>query len=130
MKRTSLSVALLLSALASGCNTADDFADAAFAILYSIEATGGATTVTQVQYLDGSGSLVTEMNPALPWTMSVSFSAGESALLGVTGSTGAGSSITATIQDDPAVVTTPTTYATETCAENVDPCEISLSNTF
>lgn len=120
----------LLTFCASGCDTADHLTVLAFGIQYSVETTGANATVTEVQYTDTSGNLVVEMNPTLPWTMSASRQMGESAALIVSGTTGAGSTITATIQDDPALVASPATYEMDSCAENTDPCDISLSHTF
>lgn len=129
--RPSLPLGLaLLSFCASGCDTADHLTALAFAIEYSVEVTGANATVTEVQYTDTSGNLVVEMNPTLPWTMPASRVQGDSAMLIVTGLTGAGSTITARIQDDPGLVMTPTTYQMDACAENTDPCNISLSHTF
>jgi hypothetical protein len=128
--RPSLPIGLALLSLMSGCDTADHLTVEAFAIQYVVEATGASATVTEVSYTDTSGNLVVEMSPTLPWTMVASREAGDTATLLVTGTTGAGSTITATIQDDPALVASPMTYASEMCAENTDPCDISLVHAF
>lgn len=100
------------------------------AILYVIESTGATVDVTQVQYTDTAGDTVTELNPTLPWSAQATIGDAQSARLIVEGSTGAASEITARIQDDPAEVSTPSTYGETTCAENTANCSIDISVAF
>ncbi|MCB9916437.1 MAG: hypothetical protein H6828_15020 [Planctomycetes bacterium] len=121
--------ALSLALLAASCSNEGTVASA-FAVQYVVESTGGAASVTQIDYTATGGGTVMVSSPTLPWTITASFVSGDAVQLNVTGSTGATSTVTARIQDDPGLVTTPTTYASGSCPENTNPCTINLTHTF
>lgn len=131
MKNCLALVVLACPFLFTSCNNdGDQTLAAVFALAYFVESTGGAAAVTQIEYTDSMGQNVTVMNPTLPWTMTASRITGESARVAVTGTTGATSTITARIQDDPALVLAPATYSSSACAENTNPCTLDMTHTF
>jgi hypothetical protein len=114
---------------AQGCYGNDDSSSSVgIAIEYVVESTGGAATVTQIEWTDTQGQTVTEMNPALPWSERESFASGDTARLQVTGSTGAASTITGRIQEDPFVVKDAMTLEESTCQEDTANCAIDLEH--
>ena len=124
---------LLLLALGfvAGCNNGTDAPPRRqFVVAYFVETTGGAATVTQIDWVDSNGNTVTVTNPTLPFTSVASFNTGGTPHLVVAGSTGAASTITGRIQDDPAFISSPVTYAETTCPENTATCAIDLQHTF
>lgn len=132
MKATLILLLALVPFFSVSCtnSTDDDIPTVVYALAYIVESTGVNATVTQVDYTATDGTNTTLVNPTLPLTVTVSRTNGETAQLVVAGTTGATSEITARIQDDPNVVTTPVTYASATCLENSTPCGIDIQNTF
>lgn len=125
-----LALALPLAFVSCSNATSSGTPTVSFPISYIVESTGATVTVAQVQYIDGAGQSVTELNPTLPWVVNDVLPANATAQLVVSGTTGATSTLTARIQDDPAEVTTPITYAEVTCLENTNPCDVDISNIF
>jgi hypothetical protein len=66
------------------------------------------------------------MNPTLPWSERESFGSDDTARLQVLGSTGAASTITARIQEDPFVVKDAQTLEESPCPQNMANCAIDL----
>ena len=132
MKLAAILLTLAVPFTFAGCSNSTEPGQATvvYPIEYTIVVTGANATVSSVQYTNSTGATVTELTPALPWSALATRSPGQTAMLVVTGTTGATSTITATIQDDPAEVTPPVTHAQQSCPENTNPCNISISNNF
>ncbi|MFT7669616.1 MAG: putative lipoprotein NlpE involved in copper resistance [Planctomycetota bacterium] len=132
MKSALTLLALVTSLSLAGCTNKTDpgVTTVTHDITYIVSETGVNSVVTQVMYTDTDGATVTLNTPVLPWTVDATRAAGSSAALAVTGTTGATSTITAIIQDDPDTNPSPVTHASQTCLENTDPCTINLSNAF
>lgn len=131
--KTSTTLALALGAFTlfgSSCNTADGILPVPpVQIEYSVDAVGTAT-VSEITYTATDGTTVVLATPTLPFSVTASREVGESATLTVTGAAaGVGNSITGSITDDPLFVTIPATYASQTC-EDLDPCDLSMTNNF
>ena len=129
-KLTLVGALCALSLFGSSCDTADGLPPAAiFLIEYSVDVVGTAT-VSEVTYTATDGTTTVVATPALPFTATASRTAGETATLTVTGAAaGVGNSITGMIADDPILGGTLVTYASQTC-EDLDPCDLSMSNSF
>jgi hypothetical protein len=126
--------ALFLAALAlvpllglGACNHKID--DATFNLEVSVGVTGDAT-VTQVVYSGGSISTpVTVDNPTLPFTVQLQAFVGNTVLVQATGTANNGV-LSVAITDDPAIVMTPTTYASQDCGPTSPTCSLSVPASF
>ncbi len=116
------------SVLLTSCSSSSDLPTSAYAIQYSVSITGSAS-VSQIQYTASDGTTTTVNTPTLPFTAASARTSGETASLVVTGAANGSDSIVASIADDPALVTTPTTYASSSCTGQAS-CNISISNNF
>jgi hypothetical protein len=115
--------ALLPLLVVGGCNHKID--DEVFALEVSISVTGDAT-VTQVVYSGGSVmSPITVDNPALPFTAQLDAVSGNTITVQVTGTANNGV-LSAAITDDPLIVASPTTYASQDCGPTVPTCNLNV----